>query len=181
MAGGVDDNVSAELTQVFDQYRPLLFSIAYTILGIVSDTQDLMEETFRCWLQTSDHNPKRARTFLVTTIATLCIDHLQYAAFPDTKSASLDQKIKPPECSMDSCLADSSISLAFLTMLNRLTHTERIIFLLRTIFRYEFSQIAQVVGKDEEQCQQVAERIKAYMAGNRADLDMNPYLYMSQI
>jgi RNA polymerase sigma-70 factor, ECF subfamily len=64
-------------------------------------------------------------------------------------------------------------------MLNRLTPTERIVFLLRTIFRYEYSQIAQALGMDEAECRKIAKRVKAYLTHNHFNFDQS--LSLSQI
>src|SRR5262249_53573779 len=154
MSGGAENKASAESVQVFEQYRPLLCSIACTILGTVADALEVTEEALRRWLQTSDHNIKTARTFLVTTIATLCIDRLQHSESPEARAPFTNQHEGPVESTVAGC-SGGSISLTFLIMLNRLTPTERIIFLLRTIYRYEYSQIARAIGKDEAQCQEI--------------------------
>src|SRR5262249_10348554 len=132
MSGGAENKASAEFVRIFEQYRPLLFSIACTILGAVTDAMEMTEETLRRWLQISDHNIKTARTFLVTTIATLCIDHLQHSESPEARATFTNRHERSVEPTVAGC-SGGSISLTFLIMLNRLTPTERIIFLLRTI------------------------------------------------
>jgi RNA polymerase sigma-70 factor, ECF subfamily len=180
MSGGAQNKASAEFMQIFEQYRPLLFSIACTILGTVADASAMTEETLQRWLQTSDHTIENARTFLVTTIATLCIEQLQPQESPKTSAIFTEQHKGPVESAMASC-SGGSISLTFLIMLNRLTPTERIIFLLRTIYRYEYSQIARAIGKGEAQCQEIGDRVKAYMASSRAGLNFSSSLYVSQM
>src|SRR6266446_6584824 len=63
----------------FDQYRSLLFSIAYRMLGSVTDAEDMLQETFIRWQQSARENIRSPRAFLVTIISRLCINHLQSA------------------------------------------------------------------------------------------------------
>lgn len=65
--------------ELFTEHRPLLFSIAYRMLGSVADTEDMLQETFLRWQQTSDTEIRSPRAFLVTIISRLCINHLQSA------------------------------------------------------------------------------------------------------
>jgi RNA polymerase sigma-70 factor (ECF subfamily) len=63
----------------FDQYRSLLFSVAYRMLGTVADAEDMLQETFMRWQQASDREIRSPRAYLVTIISRLCINHLQSA------------------------------------------------------------------------------------------------------
>jgi RNA polymerase sigma-70 factor (ECF subfamily) len=177
-AGGVEENSSAESAQVFEHYRPLLYSIAYTILGTAAAAQQMMDETFRLWLQAQNHSARAARNFLVTTLAGLCVDSLQSADNPEAPSIT-DQRAEMKDCALFDGTPASSIFLTFIVMLNRLTPAERIVFLLRTIFRYEYPQIAQVLGKDEAECRKIAKHVKAYLTHHHFNFDQS--LSLSQI
>src|SRR5689334_660996 len=63
----------------FDQHRNLLFSIAYRMLGSVADAEDMLQEAFIRWQQSSSSDIRSPRAFLVTIISRLCINHLQSA------------------------------------------------------------------------------------------------------
>src|ERR1700747_2742698 len=62
-----------------DQYRGLLFSIAYRMLGTVADAEDMLQETFIRWHQSADEEIRSPRAFLDTIISRLCMNHLQSA------------------------------------------------------------------------------------------------------
>jgi len=179
MAGGVEDNSSAECAQVFEHYRPLLYSIAYTILGTAAAAQQMTNETLHLWLQARNHSARAARNFLVTTLATLCVDRLQSPDNPEAAPSIPYQMAEMKDCALFDGSPASSIFLTFIVMLNRLTPTERIVFLLRTIFRYEYPQIAQALGKDEAECRKIAKHVKAYLAHNHFSFDQS--LSLSQI
>src|SRR5437868_9941438 len=78
VTGSADPGTSICLA-TFDQYRGLLFSIAYRMLGSVADAEDMLQETFIRWQQSSEQNINSPRAFLVTIISRLCINHLQSA------------------------------------------------------------------------------------------------------
>jgi RNA polymerase sigma-70 factor (ECF subfamily) len=179
MAGGVEENSSAESAQVFEHYRPLLYSIAYTILGSADAAQQMTNETLHLWLQKPDHSTQAARNFLVTTLATLCVDRLQCPNTPEPPPSITYPMAEMKDCALFDGSPASSIFLTFIVMLNRLTPTERIVFLLRTIFRYEYSQIAQALGMDEAECRKIAKRVKAYLTHNHFNFDQP--LSLSQI
>src|SRR5271156_2307515 len=63
----------------FDQYRGLLFSVAYRMLGSVSDAEDMLQETFIRWQQSPEEEVRSPRAYLGTIISRLCINHLQSA------------------------------------------------------------------------------------------------------
>jgi RNA polymerase sigma-70 factor, ECF subfamily len=63
----------------FNHHCPLLFLIAYRMLGTVSDAEDMVQETFLRWQQTANETVRSAKTYLSTIITRLCIDHLRSA------------------------------------------------------------------------------------------------------
>src|SRR5512135_1113540 len=74
--GRADTELTIRLA-TFDQYRGLLFSIAYRMLGSVADAEDMLQETFLRWQQSEEQEIRSPRAFLVTIISRLCINHLQ--------------------------------------------------------------------------------------------------------
>ncbi len=73
-----DPEISIRLA-TFDQYRSLLFSIAYRMLGSVADAEDMLQDTFIRWQQSAEDSIRSPRAFLVTIVSRLCINHLQSA------------------------------------------------------------------------------------------------------
>src|SRR5579864_6924024 len=72
-------SATPDRAETFHQYRNLLFSIAYRMLGSVADAEDMLQETFIRWQKSSDEEIQSPRAFLVTIISRLCINHLQSA------------------------------------------------------------------------------------------------------
>jgi RNA polymerase sigma-70 factor, ECF subfamily len=155
----------------FDQYRSLLFSIAYRMLGSVADAEDMLQETFIRWQQAANNNIDSPRAFLVTIVSRLCINHLQSARVQREEYVGqwLPEPIvtDPGSDPLAIIKVDESLSMAFLVLLERLTPVERAAFLLREVFEYEFSEIAAVLGQSEVNCRQILRRARQHVSAMR--------------
>jgi RNA polymerase sigma-70 factor (ECF subfamily) len=151
----------------FDQYRSLLFSIAYRMLGSVADAEDMLQETFIRWQQSTEDTIRSPRAFLVTIVSRLCINHLQSARVQ--REEYVGQWLPEPivtDAGSDPfgiIKVDESLSMAFLLLLERLTPIERAVFLLREVFEYEYSEIASVLGQSEVNCRQILRRARQHV------------------
>nr|BBH87607.1 DNA-directed RNA polymerase sigma-70 factor [Thermosporothrix sp. COM3] len=148
-----------ETTRIFNQYRLLLTSIAYRMLGSYTDAEDIVQEAFVRWLQASDTEMQTPKAYLTTVVVRLCIDKQRSA------SARREVYIGPwlPEPVLTDTLAENvaraeSLSFAFLLMLERLNPVERAIFLLHEVFDYSYTEIAEIVGKSVANCRQILHR-----------------------
>jgi RNA polymerase sigma-70 factor (ECF subfamily) len=150
----------------FEELRPLLFAIAYRILGSVAEAEDAVQET---WLryESSPTLPTSIKAFLSAVITRVSIDVLRSARvrretyvgqwFPEPL---LTDPYEDPERSAE--LADS-VSMAALLLLERLTPLERAVFVLREVFGVGFPQVAVAVGRSEPACRQIAVRARRHM------------------
>jgi RNA polymerase sigma-70 factor, ECF subfamily len=152
----------------FNQYRSLLFSIAYRMLGSVADAEDMLQEAFIRWQQSSEQEVRSPRAYLVTIISRLCINHLRSARIQREEYVGewLPEPIVTALASdpLGMIRADESISMAFLILLERLTPIERAVFLLREIFEYEYAEITEALGQSEVNCRQVLLRARQHMS-----------------
>lgn len=157
-------------TEEFEAVRSLLFSIAYRILGSVSEAEDAVQET---WLryETSTTQPVSPRAFLSATVTRISIDVLRSARarreeyvgnwFPEPLLTDpYDDPARAAE------LADS-LSTASLLLLERLSPLERAVFVLREVFGFGFADVASAVGRSEAACRQLAVRAKQHMEAGR--------------
>jgi RNA polymerase sigma-70 factor (ECF subfamily) len=155
----------------FDQYRGLLFSVAYRMLGTVADAEDMLQETFIRWQQASDEEIRSPRAFLVTIISRLCINYLQSARVQ--REEYVGQWLPEPlvtgqgNDALGLIRVDETLSMAFLVLLERLTPIERAVFLLREVFEYEYSEIAAVLGQTEANCRQILSRARQHIGAMR--------------
>jgi RNA polymerase sigma-70 factor (ECF subfamily) len=156
---------------MFDQYRGLLFSIAYRMLGTVSDAEDMVQETFLRWHTSSEEKVVNPRAYLVTILSRLCINHLQLARVQREEYTGvwLPEPIvtDPGDDPFHLIRIDESLSMAFLVLLERLTPIERAVFLLKEVFDYEHQEISPIVGQSEANCRQILRRAKQHVSSLR--------------
>jgi RNA polymerase sigma-70 factor (ECF subfamily) len=152
-------------------HRSLLISIAYRMLGSWADAEDILQEAFIRWQQTSEIQIESPKAFLVTIVSRLCINHLQSARVKREEYFGewLPEPLltAPAHDPSEILQIDESLSMAFLVLLERLTPVQRAIFLLREVFDYEYSEIAAIVGKSESNCRQILRRAQKHVAENR--------------
>jgi len=162
-----DTELSIRLA-TFDQYRSLLFSIAYRMLGSIADAEDMLQDTFIRWQQSTEDNIRSPRAFLVTIISRLCINHLQSARVQREEYVGqwLPEPIvtDPGSDPFAVMKVDESLSMAFLVLLERLTPVERAVFLLREVFEYEYAEISAVLGQSEVNCRQILRRARQHVS-----------------
>ena len=161
---------------VFEQYRKLLFSIAYRMLGSLADAEDIVQETFIRWQRASAEPIHNARAFLVTIVSRLCINHLQSARFRHEEYFGewLPEPMitwSPDSSWTSGPQMDDSISMAVLVLLQRLNPTERAVFLLREIFDYEYEEVAATLKLSEANCRQILRRARQHVAEMRPRFD----------
>jgi RNA polymerase sigma-70 factor, ECF subfamily len=160
----------------FQQLRPLLFSIAYRILGSVSEAEDAVQES---WLRysASPTQPTSARAFLSAVVTRVSINVLRSARVrreeyvgPWFPEPLLTDPYEDPERSAE--LADS-VSTAALLLLERLTPVERAVFVLREVFGFGFAEVAAAVDRSEAACRQLAVRARRHMDAGRPRFEAN--------
>jgi len=154
----------------FQELRPLLFSIAYRILGSVTEAEDTVQDT---WLRymASPTVPTSTKAFLSALVTRASIDVLRSARVrreeyvgPWFPEPLLSDPYQDPERSAE--LADS-VSMAALLLLERLSPLERAVFVLREVFGFGFPEVANAVGRSEPACRQLAVRARRHMDAGR--------------
>jgi RNA polymerase sigma-70 factor (ECF subfamily) len=150
----------------FSESRPLLFSVAYRMLGSVADAEDMVQETYVRW-QTAKEQVASPRAYLTTMITRLCINYLESARVKREKYVGpwLPEPLLEEEHAKGSALADS-LSVAFLLLLERLSPVERAVFLLREVFEFEYEEISRITGKNKNNCRQLFRRAKQKVSGS---------------
>ncbi|MGW4559993.1 RNA polymerase sigma-70 factor [Streptomyces sp. NPDC004592] len=154
----------------FEELRPLLFSIAYRILGSVGEAEDAVQES---WLRfdASPARPASMKAFLSATVTRIAIDVLRSARVrreqyvgPWFPEPLLSDPYEDPARAAE--LADS-VSVAALLLLERLSPLERSVFVLREVFAFGFDEIAAAVGRSEAACRQLLVRGRRHMRDGR--------------
>jgi RNA polymerase sigma-70 factor, ECF subfamily len=163
--------------ETFQELRPLLFSIAYRMLGSVASAEDVIQEAFLRFDRaardgTAIDSPK---AYLSAVVTRLSIDELRSAR---VRRESYVGTWLPEPLVTDSpgdpaahAEAAETLSMAFLLVLDRLRPVERAVFLLHDVFDYEFSEIASIVGRSEANCRQIAVRARRRVHDEKPRLD----------
>jgi RNA polymerase sigma-70 factor (ECF subfamily) len=163
--------------QIFNQYRWLLFSIAYRMLGSKTEAEDIVQEAFLRWLEADDEAVQSPRAYLSTVVVRLCIDQQRSAraqreVYTGTWLPEPLLTEQQPELTETAALAES-LSFAFLVMLENLGPLERAVFLLREAFEFEYAEIAEMTGKSEANCRQILHRAQQHLGQRRGRFDVS--------
>jgi RNA polymerase sigma-70 factor, ECF subfamily len=153
--------------------RPLIFSIAYRMLGSVAEAEDIVQEAYLRFHRAQGEGVvvEAPKAYLAAVATRLAIDHLRSARVrretyvgPWLPEPVVEEK--EPAMSRHVEMAES-LSMAFLLILEALSPVERAVFLLREVFEYEYDEIAAVVDKTEENCRQIFARARRHIDAGR--------------
>ena len=165
--------------EVFHSYRPLLFSIAYRMLGSAMDAEDCVQEAYVRWHQAVESGEcvQSPRTYLCTIVTRLCIDRLRSARAQRETYVGvwLPEPLVGPNVPdlAEMTVFSESLSMAFLLLLEHLSPVERAVFLLHQVFDYDYAEIAEIVGKSQENCRQIARRAREHLHAHRPHYDVS--------
>lgn len=167
-------------TQRFEAHRPLMFSIAYRMLGSVADAEDMVQRAYLRYQTAASEAISSHKAFLITVITRLCINHLQLARtqretyigpwLPEPLPNNFDESTAPAQ----RVEMYESISLAFLVLLEQLTPAERAVLILREVFDYDYDEIAEIIDKEEAACRQLLSRAKKHLSTHRPRFKPTP-------
>ncbi len=155
----------------FEEWRPLLFGIAYRMLGSAADAEDVVQDASVRWLRRSDHAVESVRAYLVTIVTRLCLDQLSSAR--STRVTYAGPWLPEPVVVDEEAAAEQadSLSLAFLVLLEELTPLERAAYLLHDIFGYSFEEVAASLGRSPAACRQLGSRARTHIEERRQRFD----------
>jgi len=153
----------------FQEHRGLIFGVAYRMLGSVTGAEDAVQDTYLRFRNAATE-PLNPRAFLVTVVTRLCIDERKSAHA--RREQYIGQWLPEPLVTRpgdhpspeDVAEREDDVSMAFLVMLEALSPVERAVFLLREVFDYDYTDIAQVVGRSESACRQAFHRARGRIA-----------------
>jgi RNA polymerase sigma-70 factor, ECF subfamily len=162
-----------ESGEAYQELRPLLFSIAYRMVGSVSEAEDIVQDSFlrfhRAVREGAQVDSPKAYLSAVTT--RLAVNHLRSARVRRERYVGtwLPEPLltDTAEDAAQHAETADSVSMAFLVLLESLSPVERAVFLLREVFGYGYDEIAEVVGKTEDNCRQLAARARRHVEARR--------------
>src|SRR5258707_2962088 len=177
---------SMTTAEAYEQLRPLMFSIAYRMLGRASEAEDVVQEAFLRSHRAQSGEAGKAgidspKAYLSSITTRLCIDYLRSARV--RREAYSGEWLPEPLLTDDPLtgatgpdparLAEQadSLSMAFLLLLERLSPVERAVFLLHDVFSYGYDEIARIVGKSEDNCRQLATRARRHLGEHKPRIE----------
>jgi RNA polymerase sigma factor (sigma-70 family) len=169
-----------ERERLLDELRPVAFAIAYRMLGSVSEAEDVVQEALLRVHQTLEGGESIAspRAFIATITTRLAINELQSARARRERYVGdwlpepiiTDGRDDPA----DQVEMVDSLSVALLVLLESLTPEQRAVLLLHDVFDYGYPEVAEIVGKREDNVRQLATRARRHVAERRAGRDLAP-------
>jgi len=149
--------------------RRQLINLAYRLLGSLAEAEDVVQETYARWYAMSRPQQELIESpgaWLTTVASRICLNLLKSARarreryvgdwipepIPDGITGQPDGTVDPA----DQVTLDESINMAFLVLLESMTPAERVAFILHDVFRYSFTEVAEIVGRTPAACRQLA-------------------------
>ncbi len=159
----------------FVTHRSLLFTVAYEMLGSAVDAEDVVQETWLRWADVDWAEVRDPRAYLVRIVTRQALNRLRTLARQREEYVGEwlpEPLLTSPDVAEDVELAES-VSMAMLTVLETLGHTERAVFVLREVFDTSYDEIAEAVGKAPPAVRQIAHRARAHVAARRPRMQIS--------
>ncbi|HDR3490453.1 sigma-70 family RNA polymerase sigma factor [Bacillus wiedmannii] len=150
--------------QLYETYQSLLFSLAYRILGSVMDAEDIVHDVFISLNNMEDvQSIENMRAYLCKMVTNRSIDKLRSAAHKRNVYVGMwlpEPFVEEVDDPSKSFVMKESISTAYLLLLQQLSEVERVVFILREVFSYEYEEIASIVDKSSANCRKIFQRAR---------------------
>ncbi|KUN74729.1 RNA polymerase subunit sigma-24 [Streptomyces canus] len=166
-----------EATGVFVEHRELLFGVVYNMLGSVTDTEDVLQDTWLSWSRRGAGGIDNPRAYLVR----IAVNHaLQRRAVVNRRRETyvgpwLPEPLVTDEAGADDpALRTESVSLAMLVVLESLSPLERAVFVLHEVFGYAHTEIAEIIDRTPAAVRQLAHRARAHVHARRPLYEAHP-------
>ena len=163
---------------IFESHRSRLFGVAYRMLRTRADAEDVLQDAYLRWHETTKNDIQSPIGFLITVTTRLCLDRLRHLKKEREEymgtwlpEAIEEDYVPSPEEQVE--IAEE-VSVAFLAVLERLGSEERAAFLLREVFDYDYPEVAQVVGKSESACRQLIHRSRTHLRDSQVRFAVTP-------
>lgn len=165
--------METELEELYAAYKPLLQSIAYRMLGSITDAEDMVQDVFAAMQRSPAGDVRHMKAYLVKMVTNRCLNVLKSAARqrevyvgpwlpePDIGDVFAVPTMMTPE---ERAVREEIVSYAVLVMLQQLSPVERAVFVLREVLAYDYKEIAGILGKTEAGCRKIYSRLQPKLA-----------------
>jgi len=173
MSEPMEERDRKALAERFEGFRPHLRSVAYRMLGSVSEAEDAVQEAWVRLDRANTDGVEDLRAWITTIVARVCLDMLR--ARRSRRESNLGARLPEPIVVLggdgedgspehEAALADS-VGLALLVVLDTLGPTERLAFVLHDMFGVPFEEISQIVGRSSQATRQLVSRARRRVQG----------------
>ncbi|WP_407652761.1 RNA polymerase sigma-70 factor [Amycolatopsis cynarae] len=162
--------VSAEKDQqVFHRHRPLLFSVAYRVLGTAADAEDAVQDAWIKWSAADRSQVADPKAYLTRIVSNLALERLRSTRHKRETYVGpwLPEPILTSADSAESVVDAESVSMAMLVVLETLSPLERAVFVLKEVFGFSHAEIAEAVERSEAAVRQAAHRAREHVRARR--------------
>lgn len=161
--------MSEHATETFVAHRNLLFTVAYEMLGSAADAEDVLQEVWLRWVRVDLAQVRDQRAYLVRITTRQSLNRLR--TMKRRKEAYVgpwlpEPMLTAPDVAQDVELAES-LSMALMLVLETLSPTERVVFVLREVFVVSYDEIAAAVDKSAAAVRQIAHRARQHVDARR--------------
>ena len=160
---------------VFEEHRSLLFTIAYEITGTVADAEDVVQESFLKWSAVDAVAVHNQRAYLAKTVTRQALNSLRAAQRrrEDYVGPWLPEPMVTSPDVAENAVLSESLSFAMLVVLETLSPDERAVFVLREVFDFPYTEIAEAIDKSLVAVRQLASRAKAHVRARQPRFEVD--------
>lgn len=154
------------MQELYDKYKSLLFKLAYQLTGSVSDAEDVVQDVFLKIYDVPSEKLAEPKAYLCKMVTNRCRDLHKSARKKREQYYGewLPEPFLSSEVdSMESVVQDDLLSYAMLVLLERLSPTERVVFVLHEALSFEYREIAELIEKSEVNCRKLLSRARTKM------------------
>ncbi|AYF76154.1 RNA polymerase sigma-70 factor [Nocardia yunnanensis] len=168
MTAGTESGPRDEV-DAFDRLRPLLFTIAYEMLGSAADAEDVVQDSYLRWRATDPAQVRHPRAYLTQIVTRQALNQLRTVRRrrEEYVGSWLPEPVRTESDASHDVLLAESVSMAMLLVLETLGPTERAVFVLAEVFGHSMVEIAEMVGKSDATVRQIAHRARAHVRERR--------------
>lgn len=166
-------------TQTYQEIKPYLFSVAYRFTGSASESEDLVQDAWLRYLDAGSPSVQSLRAYLTTIVSRLSLDYLKSARVKRVQYHGdwLPEPLLTDGPSLSPELAweqREAISMAMLTLLDKLTPNQRVVYVLRESLDLPFEEIAQLLDRTPASCRQLFHRAQRLLAEHDSADELRP-------
>ncbi|MFG2594909.1 RNA polymerase sigma-70 factor [Streptomyces sp. NPDC048462] len=153
----------------FQQYRTLLFSVAYRILGTAVDAEDVVQDAWLKWSAADRYQVADPKAYLTRIVSNLSMELLRSTRHQRETYVGpwLPEPILTGPGTADDAAVADSVSVALLVVLETLSPLERAVFVLKEVFAFSYAEIAEAVERAEPAVRQAAHRAREHVRARR--------------